>query len=503
MTILLMHRPSLESNAEPVVSTPDAFPEVDDAISPVTPRVLAISDSEDDWDSLPAIPPRLPAAPKPSVETTIVEDEDKWISLPPPLPVRTSRRAILERAKSSGTPKEDGDSIPDDFDWELFWKDSEEESKKPPLPSAPKPKLDSRVSEGEKLKTNLSSEWSDEVPGKLVLPGRNQTDWGDDEMTMKSTSRSERDLEGLEEKNSKTKIKRDPQILDEGKNESHIEGNRVSRKSSSHPIQPLDDWSDELPVSKPTHRQSFNARSRDKLSLQRPANSPPKQKDWSDDELPVKTSVQTRQSLDDWSDDELPVLKSVRLPSAKKNLSNKKSSVRKIHPQRPLSDWSDDELPVKKRTQSLSDWSDDSDLPAMKPTRSRRSQTDWGVRGISKESSRTQHNQINWDIPRKHQATGDGLSTEEERPNAKVYSKDINNEVTWDDESSSDWPMEARPAILKENPENEVFDLFNGYDFSKQPMDTVKPLSVSELMSMGAQEKERTTQVEIWSFIES
>ena len=240
--LVLINRPSLESNAGPATSTPGTFQEVGDAISPVTPRVEAISDSEDDWDSLPAIPPKssnIPVIPpkpsslsQPSLEATIAEEGDNLFSLRPPLPVRTSRRSIQEHSKSKETRKKAKDSD-DDFDWELFWKDAEkEEKKRPPLPSAPKPKLERNESEQQTIGTKLvSSDWSDEMPKIPLSLGQNQ----------KKTTKRRQSFSNTNDSNAERRQVQQAPAKDMSK--------RVTTRSQPS----LDDWSDdELPVPKPT-----------------------------------------------------------------------------------------------------------------------------------------------------------------------------------------------------------------------------------------------------------
>ena len=526
-----------------------------DAISPVTPRVQAISDSEDDWTSLPAIPPKssnIPVIPpkpsslsQPPVEMATAEEDDILFSLRPPLPVRTSRRSIQERSKSPEIRKKGKDSD-DDFDWELFWKDDEKEEKDaPPLPSGPKPKLERNRFELQTERTKLaSSDWSDEMPKIPLSLGQNQK-----KTTKRRQSFSSRN-------DSKVEKGRVPQT-----------GARdVSKKAGAQSHPSLDDWSDDdLPVPKPTRRQSFV--SHKELPVKQTGHIPPATQDWSDDELPMKQSTPIYATQDwsddelpvpkktdhvlpskqDWSDDELPVKQTSRTPPSqrewsddelpnpkqtrrqslvihndkkpvhkpttslpKKSRSSAKVSVRQT---RPLDDWSDNELPVKtqpqqaldnwsdeppmKNTQSLDNWSEDSDLPAIKPTHPRPSQSDRRVLKSFKEISHRVREPMDWD-PKRPQTVDDGLSAEEEMPrNNRNRYLDLE-----DESSSSDWPEEAHPTILKASPEDDVFNMFNGYDFSKQPSETMKTLSVGELLTLGTQEEISRNQVHTERFIE-
>ena len=143
------------------------------------------------------------------------------------------------------------------------------------------------------------------------------------------------------------------------RNDSKVEKGRVpqtgardvSKKAGAQSHPSLDDWSDDdLPVPKPTRRQSFV--SHKELPVKQTGHIPPATQDWSDDELPMKQSTPIY-ATQDWSDDELPVPKKTDhvLPSKQ--------------------DWSDDELPVKQTSRtppSQSEWSDD-ELPNPKQTR--------------------------------------------------------------------------------------------------------------------------------------
>ena len=238
----------------------------------------------------------------------------------------------------------------------------------------------------------------------------------------------------------------------------------------STPIPATQDWSDdEAPVPKQT------------------SHTPPSQRDWSDDELPV--SKQTRRQSLVIHNNKQPVQKPTRsLPQ--KSRSGTKVSVRQT---RPLDDWSNDELPVKTQPQrSLDDWSDDSDLPTIKPTHPRPSQSDRRTREPFKEMSHRVTEPMDWNSKRP-QTVDDGLSAEEEMPR---YSRNRNMDSE-DESSSSDWPEEAHPTILKASPEDDIFNMFNGYDFSKRPSETVKTLSVGELMNLGTHEETSRNQVQI------